>query len=135
MTRQALRKLNKIAKAFDCKVVESDGFCYWYADSLIEVTDKPLPHDDEFLALCRECGLDSRVNVFTISFFHEIGHNETLDEVDDMEDTDLKESLSMRDYFFLEEEYIATEWAIDYCNSHIKMIEKLQKALDKYNKK
>ena len=105
MTRQALRKLNRIAKAFDCKVIESDGFCYWYADSLIEVTDKPLPHDDEFLALCRECGLDSRVNVFTISFFHEIGHNETLDEVDDMEDTDLKESLNMRDYFFLEEEY------------------------------
>ena len=47
-----------------------------------------------------------------------------------MEDEDIKETLSMRDYFFLEEEYIATEWAIDFCNSHIKLIEELQKVLD-----
>lgn len=130
MTRKALRKLNKVAKAFDCKVVESDGFCYWYADNIIEVTDKALPHDSEFLALCRECGLNKNVSTFIISFFHEVGHCETLDEIDDMEDEDIKDSLSMRDYFFLEEEYIATRWAIDFCNAHPRLIEKLQKALD-----
>lgn len=121
--------LNTIVEEFECEAVESNEFAYYYAENKICYTlESNEEVDSVFLALVRANGLDERVGAFVISFFHELGHNETIDEIEEEFEGD-KDSLSLEEYFNLEEEWIATEWAIDYCNSHIDIVEQIQALL------
>jgi hypothetical protein len=72
-----IEALNNIANEFECEVVIGNEFAYYYEESLIVVD--PTDTDEEFLTLARENGLYEEVSSFVISFFHELGHNETLD--------------------------------------------------------
>ena len=119
------RTLNKIAKDFDCEVEIGNEFAYYYEESKIVVN--PTDTDETFLALARENGLNEEVSSFVISFFHELGHNETLDYVDEYEGD--KNALSMKEYFYLEEEFEATDWAIDFCNNNMDIVKEIEKNL------
>ena len=128
MTKTLINFLNKIANEFECEVVESNEFAYYYAENKICVTSAKSAIDDEFMALARANGLNKDVDIFTISFFHELGHNETIDDVEEEFDGN-KDSLTMEEYFYLEEEFLATEWAIDFCNENMDIEKKIQKML------
>lgn len=124
--KKLVEVLNTIANEFECDVEVGNEFAYYYAESLIVVD--PTDNDDTFLAFARANGLDTRVGSFVISFFHELGHNETIDDVEEEFEGD-KDTLTTEEYFNLEEEWLATEWAIDYCNSHIDIVEQIQTLL------
>ena len=130
MTKALVKLLNKIANEFECEVVESNEFAYYYEENMICVTDEKSDFDEKFLELARKEGLNEEVGCFAISFFHELGHNETIDDVEEEFDGN-KDKLTMEEYFYLEEEYLATEWAIDYCNENLELVKKIQKMLDK----
>ena len=117
--------LNNIASEFDCTVSIGNEFAYYYAQSLIVVN--PSDTDIDFLNFSRKLGLNIEVSSFTISFFHELGHNETIDFVKEYKGN--KNKLSLIDYFNLEEELEATLWAIDYCNNHMDIVKQIEEVL------
>ena len=119
------RTINTIAHEFECDAVIGNEFAYYYEENLVVVD--PFDKNEEFLALARENGLNKEVSSFVISFFHELGHNETIDFVEEYEGD--KNSLTMKEYFYLEEEYEATMWAIDFCNNHMDIVKEIEKNL------
>lgn len=67
---------------------------------------------------CKKFPFVKDFSLFTLAVFHEIGHIETEDEMED--DTDLRNTeLSNEEYFNLHNEKIATEWAGNYINEHL----------------
>lgn len=120
-----LKELNRIASEYECEVIEGNEFAYYYEESIIVVdfNDK----DETFRDFARTLGLDKSVSAFTISFLHELGHNETIDFVEEYKGD--KDKLSLDDYFNLEEEIEATQWAIDYCNEHKNIIKRIERLL------
>lgn len=123
---ELLKELNKIANEYECEVEIGNEFAYYYEESKIVVN--PTDTDETFLALARENGLNENISSFTISFFHELGHNETIDFCEEYEGD--KNALTMEEYFYLEEEFEATMWAIDFCNNNKEIVEKIEKILD-----
>ncbi len=123
--KNLIETLNNIANEFECEVVIGNEFAYYYEESLIVVD--PTDTDEEFLTLARENGLNEEVSSFVISFFHELGHNETLDFCEEYEGD--KNALLMAEYFYLEEEYEATMWAIDFCNNNMDVVKEIEKNL------
>ena len=119
------RMLNTIAHEFECDAVIGNEFAYYYEENLVVVD--PFDKNEEFLALARENGLNEEVSSFVISFFHELGHNETIDFVEEYEGD--KNALTMEEYFYLEEEYEATMWAIDFCNKNLELVKEIEKNL------
>lgn len=117
--------LNNIANEFECTVVIGNEFAYYYAQSLIVVN--PSDNSVDFLNFSRKLGLNTEVSSFTISFFHELGHNETIDFVKEYKGD--KNKLNLIDYFNLEEELEATLWAIDYCNNHMDVVKQIENIL------
>lgn len=120
-----IRTLNEIAEEFECEVVEGNEFAYYYSESLIVVDTTD--NDNDFLSFARKNGLNEEVGSFVISFFHELGHNETGDDVEYYKGN--KDLLTKEEYYKLEEEFEATIWAINYCNKHIELVRKIQKML------
>ena len=122
---ELLKELNKIANEYECEVIEGNEFAYYYEENLIVVdfNDK----DEAFLNFARKNGLNEKVSAFTISFLHELGHNETIDFCEEYEGD--KDKLNLEEYFNLEEEYEATMWAIDFCKENANKIEKIEKLL------
>ena len=123
--KELLKVLNTIANEFECDVVIGNEFAYYYEESLIVVD--PTDTDEEFLTLARENGLNEEVSSFVISFFHELGHNETIDFVEEYDGD--KNALSAEEYFSLEEEFEATAWAIDFCNENLELVKEIEKNL------
>lgn len=126
--KNLIKLLNNIANEFECEVVIGDEFAYYYEESKIVVN--PTDTDEEFLTLARENGLNEEVSNFVISFFHELGHNETMDFIEEEYEGD-KDALTMEEYFYLEEEYEATMWAIDFCNSNMDIVREIEKNITK----
>ena len=126
--KDLIKLLNNIANEFECEVVIGDEFAYYYEESKIVVN--PTDTNEEFLTLARENGLNEEVSNFVISFFHELGHNETMDFIEEEYEGD-KDALTMEEYFYLEEEYEATMWAIDFCNSNMDIVKEIEKNITK----
>lgn len=124
--KNLIEVLNRIANEYDCEVVIDNEFAYYYSESKIVVN--PADTDERFLELARENGLNEEVSNFVISFFHELGHNETMDFIEEEYKGD-KNALSMEEYFYLEEEYEATMWAIDFCNNNMDIVKEIEKNL------
>lgn len=120
------RTLNTIAHEFECDAVIGNEFAYYYEENLVVVD--PFDTDERFLELARENGLNEEVSNFVISFFHELGHNETMDFIEEEYEGD-KNALTMEEYFYLEEEYEATMWAIDFCNNNMDIVKEIEKNL------
>ena len=123
--KKLAKVLNRIAKEFDCKVEIGEEFAYYYFDETIVVN--PTDTDERFLDFARRHGLNEKVSSFVISFFHELGHNETLDLVEEYEGD--KNALTFEEYFNIEEEFEATMWAIDFCNNNMDIVEEIEKNL------
>lgn len=123
--KNLVKVLNNIANEYECEVVIGNEFAYYYDENKIVVN--PTDTDETFLTLARESGLNEEVSSFVISFFHELGHNETVDFCEEYEGN--KDALTMEEYFYIEEEYEATMWAIEFCNSNINVVKEIEKNL------
>lgn len=123
--KNLLKVLNNIANEYECEVVIGNEFAYYYDENTIVVN--PADTDETFLTLAKENGLNEEVSSFVISFFHELGHNETVDFCEEYEGN--KDALTMEEYFYVEEEYEATMWAIDFCNNNMDIVKKIEKNL------
>lgn len=119
------KTLNRIAHEFECDVVIGNEFAYYYEENLVVVD--PFDKDEAFLNFARKNGLNETVSSFVISFFHELGHNETIDFVEEYDGD--KNALSAEEYFSLEEEFEATAWAIDFCNENLELVKEVEKNL------
>ena len=90
----------------------------------------PANADKYFLEYAHSLGLKYECGVFILSLFHEIGHLETYDDLDEIDiaySEDEKKLLSKKEthnkadnmhYFGLPEEKIATKWAIEFINTN-----------------
>lgn len=119
--------LNKFLEPFECTAELSSDFSYWYSESLIcvalAVTEA---NDRDFQEFCKELQPELHCDTFLLSFMHELGHHETLDEWDDEEYLDMKiqkEKINKMKvnqkeknfmYFNIPDERRATEWGLQY---------------------
>lgn len=124
----------------DITVVENNDWYYDHGKTIISYSLVPDSKVEKtFVGFCRECGLTVEVSPFILSFFHELGHYETIDIVTDEEYENsffCKTALNMKEhhteqdyyaYYNLEMEYLATKWAVNYINEHREEIRYLDK--------
>lgn len=112
---------------------EKDGsLCYDYGKDCINLSDEMWKDDIGFLRNLREmhdCEEWNFVGIAVWSLLHEIGHHFTYDFTDDDMETRVicamvsktfaRDSAEIQDlYYGIESEYEATEWAIDWVQSH-----------------
>ena len=119
---------------FDCSAKFGSDFAYWYENSEIEyslLVSERL--DNMFKEFAESIGLKINCGNFLLSFFHELGHHNTLDFLDDdlYEESQLiKSNLNSeidedcKKYFELYDEIEATKWAISYINNNEEKIKK-----------
>lgn len=133
-TREIDNILNEFLEPFDATAFAGTDFSYYYASSRIEyafVTSERM--DKLFMANAITLGLEVEVDTFLLAFMHELGHHETLDNIDDADynySADIKETLGTTDedcltYYNLPDELAATRWAINYINNHREEIAEL----------
>lgn len=123
--------LNKFLEPFECTAELGSDFSYWYSESLIcfalAVTES---NDIDFRDFCKELQPELHCDIFLLSFMHELGHHETLDEWEDEEYLDMKiqkerinkMKVSQKEknfmYFNIPDERRATEWGLQYIIEH-----------------
>ena len=123
--------LNKFLESFECTAELGSDFSYWYSDSLINfalVVSKS--NDIDFRDFCKELQPQLHCDIFLLSFMHELGHHETVDEWEDEEYLDMKiqkekinkMKVSQKEknfmYFNIPDEKRATEWGLKYIMAH-----------------
>lgn len=123
--------LNTFLEPFECSAQLGSDFSYWYSDSLINfalvVTET---NDRDFQEFCKELQPKLHCDIFLLSFMHELGHHETVDEWEDDEYLDMKiqkekinkMKVSQKEknfmYFNIPDEKRATEWGLQYIMEH-----------------
>ena len=128
----------------DIKVCFSNEFSYSYLKDIITYT---LAIFDTNAKSFREFWLRNGYlyndDIFILSFFHELGHYMTGDELTEEEENTsiwVKQYISTREeitdelrelYYNLPDEKLATCWAIDYVNTHRNEITELWKEIEK----
>jgi len=125
---KAMRKLATKIVGYKVKVKKGQEWetdwettIWWVNDADTKVAGE---FRDFFTANCPDAAQFSNI---TLSLLHEIGHIMTLDEAD-CEEPKTKNNM---EYFRLHDEWLATEWAIDYLMTHKKKLRKFEKSLDK----
>ena len=129
---KGLRKLNNAVngflKPFDCCGKLGIDFCYVYSTSTIYygliIPDEDIEAD--FQASIDRLHPRVKMDTFIWSLLHELGHHETLDtmeqkEIDYCNDIKAKinnEEIDASEYYDLLDERLATEWAVNYANTH-----------------
>lgn len=146
-------RINKVLNTFledhefDCTADMSTDFSYYWREEIITysiiVSERM---DDLFLTFAKENGLAVDCGIFILSFFHELGHHLTIDDLTDEEEEEcqaVKDTLTDSDadcnkYFCLLDEWLATSWAIDYINNNVdevrELAESLQEAIEQFIK-
>ena len=135
-TKQINEVLNKFLadNDFDCTAEMANDFAYYWKEEIITyslVVSERM--DNLFLDFARKNGLKINCGIFLLSFFHELGHHLTIDDLEEEEEEEceaIKEALTDSDadcykYFSLLDEWLATSWAIDYINNNIELIKQL----------
>lgn len=148
--------LNGFLDEFDAYAEMGHEFAYVYAKSKIEYTCF-LDDNSEtyFIKNFHKMAPDIECDPFLVSILHELGHHETLDDIDMFEEIYClaeKDAISERyanknfnteqelydAYFNLADEYEATTWAINYIRENaVKVKElwsKLKPALENFYK-
>ena len=143
------RVLNKYLKDndFDCKVAMATDFAYYWEEELITYSLVVSERMNKmFLDFAKRKGLKVDCGIFILSFFHELGHHLTIDDLTEEEEEEceaVKDTLTDNDadcekYFSLLDEWLATSWAIDYINNNVdeirELAEKVQRAIDTFIK-
>lgn len=100
--------------------------------------------DDMFYDYAKSLGLKVDCGIFILSLLHEVGHHITYDDIDVDTwnyDIDVKATLTDSDedcqeYFRLESEKVATQWAVNFINNHYVEVERfaedMQNAIAKF---
>ena len=127
----------------DITIVSDSEWYYDHAKTEIAYTMGKDPVVEEtFKEYCKKCGLLDEFDPFILSFFHELGHYETFDIVEDDEyendyfckvALNVKENRTRDDYFAyydLEMEWMATAWAIKYIQLHTDEVRELEREVD-----
>lgn len=139
------KKLTKYCKKFDiAKVVCSDEFSYSPTNETITYTVYDFNLDEVFIKLVNEkYFVDIRPFYFIFSLLHEVGHHMTLDDLTEEEMfNDMfcrqiiipkmeNEEECIQAYINLTAEDLATTWAIDYIDTHIKECIEIQNKIYK----
>lgn len=122
-------KLNKWLKDndFDVSVVEDTEFYVDLTLNEIHFAVTPTPLDNEFRKFCCEMFPQmENVDIFTLSFFHELGHIMTENEWTDNEwkkyEKFTDKDFDFANYFCNPIEYRATEWGCEYIAENIDVI-------------
>lgn len=123
--------LNKFLEPFECMAELGSDFSYWYSESLICFALAVAESNDiDFRDFCKKLQPELHCDIFLLSFMHELGHHETLDEWDDEEYLDMKiqkerinkMKVSQKEknfmYFNIPDERRATEWGLQYMMEH-----------------
>jgi len=132
------------SRGYELEVRECDDE-FFYSDplSLIAVATSAKAVDRYFLRFIDSLGCQvSFSNAFIPEFLHELGHNETLDDFDEEDDEEYREfehsfeGLDMDNwenqllYMSHPIELAATQWAVDYINSHVDEVIEMAKTLN-----
>ena len=136
------RVINEFLKPFECTARMGTDFCYLYHKSLIFYSVLWTNNGaEDFLNSVLRLKPEVDADIFLWSLLHELGHHETYDEIDDEENDYCDETkkrieageLPNEMYYNLTDERMATEWAVEYANTHkeelAKFWEKLQAAI------
>lgn len=148
--------LNDFLEEFDAYAEMGHDFAYIYAKNQIEYT---LLLDDNsetyFMNNFHKMAPDIDCDPFLVSILHELGHHETLDDIDMFEEIyclaekdtiteryvnkDFSSEQELYDaYFNLTDEYEATTWAINYIRENAEKVKelwnKLKPAIDNFYK-
>lgn len=145
--------LHKLASAIvdeiepELRVEQSDENSFEYAEDLVRLN----LWDDEDCGFMRHLrtvhGYDnSAISPMLWTILHEVGHYETADDYDDDEyteglnekaclaclsDEEMRTNEVLQDrYFNIVEEWLATEWAIDFVKSHLRKSKKWSRELE-----
>lgn len=124
---------------FDCYAELGTDFAYWDGESKITYAlVTPTQQDEWFKEYAESVGLEYDCGNFVLSFFHELGHEETNYIIDEDEEQEIMEEkdrmcadcgFSDREkamyYFQLPDEKLATQWAVEYINSNYDDIKEL----------
>lgn len=126
------------ANEFEVDTEVGLDFAYYYAQSKIVYSLVSTEKTDRlFMEFAKANGLEVDCGIFLLSFFHELGHHETIEELDEKIEnkcTKVKATLTdseedCKKYFALADEIIATEWAINYINNNVDSIRELAEEL------
>lgn len=140
MRLKGVRPINKCIakyiKKWDLKVGGLD-LSFSYLPTKKEVYWTPIvceKADKEFADFFESLGCEVKADVFIYSLLHEIGHSQTLDEVSDEDyyyshDRKADEEITNTEYFNLPVEIVATQWAVDYLNTHTEEVAEFWKKL------
>lgn len=136
--------LNTFLQPYDCKVELGLDFAYFYTTNTIMYSFVVSENmNDFFLDFVHSLNPKLHCDIFLLSFCHELGHEETLDELSDEEshfceeekrqiNIDYQQAKTKEEkrkianrYFNLIDERLATEWAINYIMNNQEIITNL----------
>ena len=136
------RIINEFLKPFECTARMGTDFCYLYHKNLIFYSIVWMNNGaEDFLNSVLRLEPEVEADVFLWSLLHEVGHHETYDEISDEENDycdDTKKKIEEGElpnelYYDMIDERLATEWAVEYANTHKEELkafwEKLQPAI------
>ena len=144
--------LNNFLEDFEVTAEIGADFCYLWDKNVIKVSlAVPDFGAKMFMEDFHKRAPEIKIDCFLISFLHELGHCETVDELTDEEEAEclrkrtilndairettdeIKRAEMYKEYFAMTDEYLATEWAIDYIRNNVETVAelwaKLQKAI------
>ena len=145
--------INDFLLPFELNCEIGTDFSYYYNDNLVEVSLVTIDRASKnFLDFVEKEFNFIHADIFLWSLLHEIGHHETLDDLDDdayelsqeikrnlQTDNNIKDEVRDYIYFNLYDEYIATEWAANYMEEHYQEVKefwnKLQPLILNFYKK
>ena len=111
---------------FETRVRGLENDFYWGVNS--DTISYSFVHTERFVkdftCVCKDVGLQYDLDIFWLSFLHELGHGQTYHFVSDDEVLEA-DSLSGKDYYYCIREIIATEWAVKFINEHIDLVQEL----------
>lgn len=114
---------------YSCRM--GSDFCVYLNENVIEWTLIYVEKGGEafYNNFIKRFPLAQKLNLFTLSLLHELGHLETEDEIiEDKKEFDT--NISDEEYFNLYNEVIATDWAGEWIETHLQEAENLNKKLE-----
>ena len=115
---------------FDARIRGLEEDFYWGSDT--DTIAYGFVHSEQviedFTSVCNDIGLKYEIDIFWLSFFHELGHSMTYHFVTDDEAWEA-EFMSGMEYYYCKREIIATEWAVDFINQHIDLVKELMECV------
>ena len=120
--------INQFLEPFECTAELSTDFEYFYLDNVIGYTFFNIQQDSkDFSASVERLHPNLNCDIFLWSLLHELGHCETMDDLTDEEyaesklikDQIGKSEMDKLAYYDCPDEKYATEWAVEYANTHV----------------